>query len=95
MTSSSRFCAPPHSTVELAGTGFDVAGFYCNPETKTVGGAATGWLVTSAPVRGGETITLDFIIWSTNDQQLDTTVLLDHLVWLPETPSGIGATHPH
>ena len=45
---------------------------------------ATGWLTTSAPVLPGELITLDFHIWDTSDQQLDSLVLIDQFEWLIE-----------
>jgi hypothetical protein len=47
------------------------------------GGGATGWLTSTAPVTPGETITLEFIIWDTGDNQYDSSVLLDYLTWQP------------
>ncbi len=64
----------PLGTAELAGTGFDVwddAG-------------ATGWLVTTAPVTGGEELTVRFTIWDTGDQSWDSTVLVDNFQWTAE-----------
>ena len=53
----------------LAGTGFD-------DDTNS---AATGWLVTNAPVEDpGGNITLLFAIWDSGDGILDSTVLLDN-----------------
>lgn len=76
-------------TGELAGTGFlDFQDDYgsCNGGvSKTSSGGATGWLTSQAPVKGGETITIDFIIWNTGDQNYDSSVLLDHLTWVPGT----------
>ncbi len=54
----------PLGSDSLEGTGFK-------------GHAATGWLTTSAPVKGGSEITLRFAIWDSGDGALDSTVLLD------------------
>ncbi|SVD76316.1 uncharacterized protein METZ01_LOCUS429170, partial [marine metagenome] len=43
---------------------------------------ATAWLTTSAPVTPGETITLEFHIWDTQDNSEDSLVLLDNFYWL-------------
>ncbi len=67
---------------ELQGTGFYNLGSYCG--AQSTGGGATGWLTTKAPVKGGEVITLQFIIWDTGDQNWDSSVLLDHLTWYGE-----------
>jgi hypothetical protein len=64
---------------ELQGTGFYNLGNYCSGQTT--GGGATGWLTTKAPVTGGETITLQFIIWDTGDQNWDSSVLVDNFQW--------------
>ena len=59
-------------TAELDGTGFDVwddAG-------------ATSWLVTTAPVEGGEEFTIRFAIWDTGDHNLDSSVLVDAFQWI-------------
>lgn len=55
----------------LAGTGMDL-----------VGGAATGWLTTTAPVTPGETITLRFVIFDQKDRATDSQVLLDGFTWI-------------
>jgi hypothetical protein len=73
---------------ELAGTGFGVLGSadpasgdaYCKDETT--GGAATGWLTTSAPIEPGEEFTLEFMVWDTSDGVLDSSVLLDNFQWV-------------
>jgi hypothetical protein len=65
---------------ELQGTGFYNLGRYCGM-AMTSGGGATGWLTPKAPVKGGETITLQFIIWDTGDQNWDSSVLVDNLTW--------------
>ncbi|MDB4975400.1 MAG: hypothetical protein JWN48_3741 [Myxococcaceae bacterium] len=64
-------------TALLQGSGFGPGETSC----KEAGGAATGWLHTTAPVEKSQIITLRFAIWDTNDQQLDSTVLIDKFEW--------------
>ncbi len=64
----------PLGTAELAGTGFD---------TWDDAGA-TSWLVTTAPVTGGQEITIRFTIWDTGDASWDSTVLLDNFQWIAD-----------
>lgn len=65
----------------LASTGFEDDGTYCGgPST---GGGATGWLTTTAPVKPGEVITIQFLIWDTGDTNWDSSVLVDHFTWQP------------
>ncbi len=45
-------------------------------------GGATAWLTTQAPVVGGETFTLDFYIWDTNDSSLDSAAIIDNFKWI-------------
>ena len=62
----------PMGTADLAGTGFDVwddAG-------------ATGWLMSTAPIAGGEEFTIRFTIWDTGDAAWDSTVLIDEFEWI-------------
>jgi hypothetical protein len=61
----------PLGTASLAGTGF---------EDK----AATGWLRTTVPVTGGSEITLKLAIWDSGDGILDSTVLVDELLFSPQ-----------
>lgn len=49
-------------------------------------GGATGWLTSTAPVVPGETITVRFAIWDSDDPINDSTVLLDHVHWVFATP---------
>lgn len=42
----------------------------------------TSWLETRAPVEPGSEVTIRFAIWDTGDQQLDSTVLIDHFRWI-------------
>jgi hypothetical protein len=71
--------ACPAGPAELQGTGFYNLGTYCT--SQSTGGGATGWLTSTAPVMGGETITLQLIIWDTGDANWDSSVLVDHLQW--------------
>jgi hypothetical protein len=43
--------------------------------------AATGWLQTHANIVPGEELTLRFAIWDAGDDALDSTVLIDNVVW--------------
>jgi hypothetical protein len=45
-------------------------------------------------VKPGETITLEFIIWDTGDAQYDSSVLLDHFVWVPQEVPAVPVTQP-
>jgi hypothetical protein len=76
---------------ELQGTGFYNLGTYCG--AQSTGGGATGWLTTKAPVKGGEVITLQFIIWDTGDQNWDSSVLVDNLTWYGTTQT-TGTSRP-
>ncbi|HEY8040694.1 MAG TPA: choice-of-anchor L domain-containing protein [Polyangiaceae bacterium] len=78
---------------ELQGTGFfDPHSTYCGSTTESSGGA-TGWLASEAPVKPGEVITLDFIIWDTGDAIYDSLVLLDKFQWKDKT-TGVGTGRP-
>ena len=44
--------------------------------------AATGWLVTKAPVSPGEAVKLRWAIYDSGDGVLDSTVLIDNFRWL-------------
>jgi hypothetical protein len=71
-------------------TGFEDVGKYCT--SQSTGGGATGWLTTKAPVKGGEVITLQFIIWDTGDASFDSSVLIDNFQW--SAVGGTGTTRP-
>lgn len=64
----------PLGAAELAGTGFDVWN----------DAGATSWLVTTAPVTGGQELTIRFTIWDTGDSAYDSTVLLDNFRWIAD-----------
>lgn len=66
----------------LTGTGFDGT---C---ASKICGGSTGWLYTTAPVVGGEEITLQFAVWDQGDALWDSTVLVDNFRWSVE-PSAI------
>ncbi|XXX75393.1 choice-of-anchor L domain-containing protein [Sorangium sp. So ce134] len=61
----------PLGSGELAGTGFS---------PRHDGG--TRWLKTRAPVRGGEEISLRFILFDTGDDRFDSTALIDGFRWI-------------
>lgn len=82
----------PGGENELLGTGFEARNTYCGGKNST-GGGATGWLSSQAPVTPGETITIEFFIWDTGDADLDSSVLLDHLTWVP-TPTQTETRRP-
>jgi hypothetical protein len=64
----------PLGTAELQGTGFDVWN----------DSGATSWLATTAPVDGGEIVTIRFAIWDTGDQLWDSTTLVDNFRWIAD-----------
>ena len=69
-------------TNDLNGTGYDLTGpvvYTCEPDARHGGG--TGWLTMSGNVEPGEIMTLQFVIWDTNDPFWDSHVLLDDFVW--------------
>lgn len=74
-------------TGELGGTGFGiedklaVPGCADEPRSSTKGGA-TGWLSSVAAVGAEETFTVDFILWDTQDSNLDSSILLDNFRWV-------------
>lgn len=67
----------------LAGTGFDTARPGSCGDNSQMGGA-TGWLVTSGNVKGGETITLRIALWDTSDHILDSVAVIDNFTWSTE-----------
>lgn len=70
----SPYC--PLGPADLAGTG--MAG-----NAGDLGdGGQTAWLVTQAPIGGGEVFTIRFAIWDTGDHNLDSTVLIDGFSWI-------------
>ncbi len=71
----------PSGPAELAGTGFGIVGVSCGTETPSTLGGATGWLFSQAPIQGGETFTLDLMIWDVGDGVLDSSVLIDNFRW--------------
>lgn len=78
-------CAPS-GPAELAGTGFDIwtdngfPPFFIPLDDGNAGG--TSWLQTTAPVAGGEEVTIRFAIWDTGDENLDATSVIDNFKWV-------------
>ena len=68
MAGGKSFACSQGST-QLQGTGFE-------------GGAATGWLVTTAPVTGATEVTVRFAVYDSSDGFVDATTLVDHFRWL-------------
>ena len=73
----SPYC--PKGTSELLGTGFDVwdIGYM-----GSISAGATTWLVSQAPVKGGEEVTIRFAMWDTGDQNYDSSTLVDNFAWV-------------
>jgi len=74
----------PLGTAELTGTGFDIwddAG-------------ATGWLITQAPIEGGDVFTIRYAIWDTGDAAWDSTVLVDNFQWIADAGTVTVGTLP-
>jgi hypothetical protein len=74
----------PLGTADLAGTGFDIwddAG-------------ATDWLVTTAPVGGGDNVSIRFAIWDTGDTAWDSSALIDNFQWLANAGTVTVGTQP-
>jgi hypothetical protein len=69
-----------NGTALLKNTGYGAGESACDLAGGK-GGASTGWLHTTAPVKAGEIITIRFAIWDTNDPNLDSTVLIDNFKW--------------
>ena len=65
----------------------DLAAYYenyyasSNDYTSRKRGGGTAWLTTQAPVVPGEIFNLDFYIWDTGDQVLDSSVIIDNFQW--------------
>ncbi|MCA9649292.1 MAG: putative metal-binding motif-containing protein [Myxococcales bacterium] len=69
-------------TAELLGTGFDAWDTLFYPALQNAG--ATSWLASTAPVDGGELVTIRFAIWDTGDTQWDSTALIDNFRWIAD-----------
>ncbi len=77
----------PDGTAALAGTGYGEKYYIVAPDNYDMGGG-TKWLTTSAPVVPGETITLKFVIWDTNDRARDSLVIIDNFKWSAAASGG-------
>lgn len=74
----------PLGTAELSQTGFD---------TWDDAGA-TSWLATTAPVDGGDLVTIRFVIWDTGDNAWDSTALIDNFRWIADGGTVTVGTEP-
>ncbi|MCC6554833.1 MAG: choice-of-anchor L domain-containing protein, partial [Polyangiaceae bacterium] len=74
----------PLGTGELAGTGFDT--------WDDAGG--TSWLVSTAPISGGEEFSIRWAIWDTGDQAWDSTALVDNFQWIANGGTVVVGTEP-
>jgi hypothetical protein len=73
----------PGGTLELVGTG--MGGWGNNLQD----GGGTQWLINDSPVKPGETIEIQWMIWDAGDHNVDSLVLLDKFRW-SITPSTVG-----
>ena len=71
----------------LVGTGF-------GKDTAGVDHGSTGWLVTKAPVKGGETITIRWTVYDAGDGILDSTTLIDNWKWIANGGTVVVGTDP-
>jgi hypothetical protein len=60
----------------------DLLGTYMDGTTNMYYAGATSWLETSAPIKGGDDVTIRFAIWDTGDHNLDSSVLIDAFEWI-------------
>jgi hypothetical protein len=82
----------------LMGTGYDKDESTCVSETDPMledrGGASTGWLRTSVPVKPSQYMTLRFVLWDSGDPLLDSTIVLDNFQWVVEDAPSDAVTTP-
>jgi hypothetical protein len=71
-------------TAELTGNGFDI--------WNDAGG--TSWLKTTAPITGGEDVTIRWAIWDTEDDAWDSTALVDNFQWVATGGTPVVGTEP-
>jgi hypothetical protein len=73
----------------------DLLGTYMDGTTNSFYAGATSWLQTSAPVKGGDDVTIRFAIWDTGDHNLDSSVLVDAFEWIASGGTvKVGTTKP-
>lgn len=92
-TSNPKQADCPGGPGELDGTGFGMRDEYGYCERDSLGGGATGWLTTEAPIAPGETFTLQLILADTGDPILDSSILLDNFRW-KESETTTGTSRP-
>jgi hypothetical protein len=85
-TPPSPYC--PSGTAQLQGTGFDVW------DNDFGGAGATSWLVSQAPVKGGEIFSIRFAMWDTGDDNFDSTTLVDNFQWIATAGTVAVVTNP-
>ena len=73
-----NFCSG--GKTELNGTGFGDPDTPCGPPSSIGGG--TGWLSTEAPIKPGEIITVEFMVWDSSDGIFDSSAIFDNFHWL-------------
>jgi hypothetical protein len=66
---------------ELTGTGFDTWEVPGPTGADTLAGSSD-WVTATAPVVGGQELTLRFAIWEGDDGFFDSTVLIDNFQWV-------------
>jgi hypothetical protein len=52
-------------------------------------GGGTVWLTTTSPIKPGEDMTIEFVIFDVGDHAWDSLVLLDNFKW-SLTPASVG-----
>lgn len=82
----------PDGPKALKGTGKRFEGFTMPLAGTQKPGGGTGWLTTTAPVTGGQEITLVFAVWDSGDGNLDSTVFLDNFQWSLESSGTVDTT---
>jgi hypothetical protein len=85
-TPQTSHCTQPPSNNQ--GTGYETSALGLVP------GGSTGWLTTTAPIKGGENLTLRFVIFDESDHILDSAVLIDNFQWAAKATMGGPVTVP-
>jgi hypothetical protein len=74
-----NFCSG--GKAELAGTGYGDIEDPCSMGVQTSVGGGTGWLTTEAPIKPGEVITVQFMVWDSSDGIYDSAAIFDYFRW--------------
>ncbi|MCU0662388.1 MAG: choice-of-anchor L domain-containing protein [Myxococcota bacterium] len=83
-------CPNGAATTDISGTGYSCA--LDNASDSASRGSSTGWLTTSWPVQGGETVVLTFHVHDAVDAGADSQVLVDAVEFLRAPLTGTHAT---